>query len=180
VANPWVVAYDPNDGVEIWRAKCSGGDTAPSPIYAGGLILAVEPYAHLVAIKPDGRGDVTETHVAWKMTESGPDICSPVGNDRYVYLLDGSGALLCCNVANGTKVFDHDLRENFMASPSIVADKLYLLSEEGLMIIAQIGPQFQEIGRCELGEKTHASPAFVKDRVYIRGMTNLYCIGRNP
>jgi outer membrane protein assembly factor BamB len=180
VANPWVIAYDPAGGAEIWRAKCTSGDTTPSPIYAGGLVLAIEPSSHLAAIKPDGKGDVTATHVAWKMTESGPDICSPVGNDQFVYLLEGSGTLVCCSLPDGKKLYSQDLKESFMASPSIAGNKLYVPAETGVMHIVEVGPQYKEIGKCELGEKTRASPAFAPGRLYIRGEKNLYCIGGRP
>ena len=95
----------------------------------------------------------------------------------YLYIQDGGGLLVCCNMADGSKVYDHDLRNNFMASPSIAGDKLYLLSEEGIMYIGQAGPEYQEVARCELGERCLASPAFVDGRIYIRGEQNLYCIG---
>ncbi|HQA90756.1 MAG TPA: PQQ-like beta-propeller repeat protein [Sedimentisphaerales bacterium] len=177
LTDPWLLANNPADGAEIWRAECAGGDVAPSPIYAGGLVLAIEPYSHLIAIKPTGQGNDTETHVAWTMDEGGPDICSPVGNDQYVYLLEGQGLLICCSVADGKKVFDHDLRTDFVASPSIVGDKIYLLDAEGVMHIGQVGPEYKELAKCELGEKCHASPAFVDGRIYIRSLENLWCIG---
>jgi outer membrane protein assembly factor BamB len=179
-ANPWLIAYDPAGGTEIWRAKCLGSDVAPSPIYAGGLVLAIEPSGHLVAVKPDGQGDVTATHIAWKMTESGPEICSPVANDRFVYLLEGSGTLVCCSLAEGKKLYDQDLKGMFLASPSLAGNKLYVLSEEGVMHIVEVGALFKEIDKCELGEKTRASPAFASGRIYIRGEKNLYCIGGKP
>jgi outer membrane protein assembly factor BamB len=177
VSNPWVIAYDPARGAEIWRAKCTAGDTAPSPVYAAGLVLVVEPASHLAAIRPDGKGDVTATHVAWKMTESGPDICSPVANDQFVYLLEGSGTLVCCSLPDGKRLYDQDLKDGFMASPSLAGNKLYVLSEAGVMHIAEVGAQYKEVARCELDEKTRASPAFAPGRIYIRGDQNLYCIG---
>jgi len=185
VADPWVIAYDPAKGAEIWRAKCVSGDAAPSPIYAGGdpalrepgLVFAIEPYAHLVAVKPDGRGDVTETHIAWMMEEGGPDICSPVSNGEVIFLLESEGLLSCHKVTDGTLVWQQDLRENFRASPSLVGDKLYLLSEEGVMFIIKVAAEYKELARCELGEKCYASPAFADGRIYIRGLQNLYCIG---
>jgi len=178
VTDPWGFANSPADGSEIWRAECVSGDVAPSPIYAGGLIMALEPYSQMVAIRPTGQGNVTETHIAWRMEEGAPDICCPVGNDKYVYLLEGSGYLMCFDVTNGEKVYEHDLRDNFMASPSIAAGKLYLLSEEGVMYIAEVGPEYKEVAKCELGEKCHASPAFVDGRIFIRGTEHLYCIGQ--
>jgi outer membrane protein assembly factor BamB len=178
VTDPWVFANDPADGADIWRAECVSGDVAPSPIYAGGLIMALEPYSQMVAIKPTGQGNVTETHIAWRMEEGASDICCPVGNDKYVFLLEGSGYLMCFDVTNGEMVYEHDLRDNFMASPSIAAGKLYLLSDEGVMYIAESGPEYKEVAKCELGEKCHASPAFVDGRIYLRGTEHLYCIGQ--
>ncbi len=176
VADPWVIAYDPNNGQEIWKAECVSGDVAPSPIYAGGLVMAIEPYSQMVAIKPTGQGVVTDSQIAWRMEEGAPDICCPVGNDQYVFLLEGSGYLMSFDVTNGEMVYEHDLRDNFMASPSIAAGKLYLLSEEGTMYIAEIGPEYKELAKCPLNEKCHASPAFVDGRIYIRGAEHLYCI----
>ncbi len=175
-ADPWVIAYEPN-GVELWRAKCLGGEIAPSPIYAAGRIFAIEPYATLVAIKPDGRGDVTKTHIDWSIDENTPDTTCPVGNDKFIFLLTTEGMLTCYNTADGTKVWDKDLLMNFLASPSLVGDRLYLLSEKGVMLIAEVSTEYKELAKCELGEDCFASPAFMDGRIYIRGLENLYCIG---
>lgn len=177
-ANPWVIGYDPNDGTELWRAKCIAGDVVPSPIYAGGLIFAVEAYAKLVAIRPTGRGDITATGIAWSADDATPDICSPVSNGQLLYLLTTDGLLLCYQVSDGKKLWEKDLKTNFLASPSIVGDKLYLLSADGVMFISQIGPEYRELAKCELGAPCNASPAFVDGRIYIRSSVHLYCIGK--
>ncbi len=189
--DPWVIAYDPAKGTELWRANCLAGDIAPLLIYVphqnrqkiagdfgAGLVFAIEPYSKLVAIRPDGQGDVTETHIAWSLEEGAPDICSPVSNGELIFLLTTEGLLSCYKVADGTRLWEQDLRENFWASPSLVGDKLYLLSEEGVMLIVQSGSEFKELARCELGEECRASPAFADGRIYIRGLENLYCIGQ--
>lgn len=180
VANPFVVSYNPADGKELWRADCVGGDLAPSPICAGGLVFAIQPYSQMVAIKPTGQGDVTKTHVAWKAEDGIPDICSPVSDGTHVYLLDSEGLITCYKVEDGKKVYEHELKEPCRASPSIVGDKLYLLTLKGVMHIAQTGPEYKELGKCELGEECFASPAFVDGRIYIRGAKNLYGIGQAP
>jgi outer membrane protein assembly factor BamB len=175
-SNPWVIAYNPADGTELWRVNCLGADVAPSPIYANGRIFAVEPHMKTVAIRPDGHGDVTETHIAYKI-DFAPDICSPVGNDELIFLLSSDGLLCCYKTEDGTKLWEKELRAYFQASPSLVGDKLYLLSEEGVMFIVEAGPEYKEAVKFELGEKCFASPAFTDGRIYIRGMKNLYCIG---
>jgi outer membrane protein assembly factor BamB len=176
-ADPWVIAYNPADGAELWRAKCLTGDIAPSSIYANGLVFVIEPYSKLVAIKTDGKGDVTKTHIAWISEEGGPDICSPVSNGESIFLLATEGLLECYNVSDGKKLWDKDLKEYFLASPSLVGNNLYLLSEKGVMFIAEAESEYKELAKCELGEKCHASPAFADGRIYIRGVENLYCIG---
>jgi outer membrane protein assembly factor BamB len=117
-ADPWVIAYNPDNGAELWRTKCIGGEVASSPIYAGGLILAIEPYTKLVAIQPGGQGDVTKTHIAWTVEDSTPDICCPVSSGELLFLLTSEGKLTCYKVKDGTKVkvnpriilnFDKDL-----------------------------------------------------------------------
>jgi outer membrane protein assembly factor BamB len=134
----------------------------------------------MVALKPTGQGDVTKTHIAWKGEDGIPDICSPVSDGTYVYLLDSEGLITCYNVADGKKVYEHELKEPCRASPSLVADKLYILTLKGVMHIAQTGPEYKELGKCELGEECLASPAFVDGRIVIRGAKNLYCIGAAP
>ncbi len=176
--DPWVIAYEPVKGTELWRVKCLSGDIAPSLIYASGLVFAIEPYSKLVAIRPDGRDDVTASHIAWSIEEGAPDICSPVSNGELIFLLTTDGLLICYKVADGTKLWEQDLRESFWASPSLVGDKLYLLTEEGVMLIVQAGPEYKELTRCELGEECRASPAFADGRIYMRGLENLYCIGK--
>jgi len=176
-ADPWVIGYNPVDGAELWRVNCLNGDIAPSPIYANGLVFVIEPYSKLVAIKPDGRGDVTKTHIAWISEEGGPDICSPVSNGESIFLLATEGLLECYQVSDGKKLWEHDFQEYFLASPSLVGNNLYLLSEKGVMYISEAGAEYKQLAKCELGEKCHASPAFADGRIYIRGIENLYCIG---
>jgi outer membrane protein assembly factor BamB len=176
--DPWVIAYNPVNGTELWRAQCLAGDIAPSPICVNELVFAIEPYTKLVAIRPDGRGDVTQTHIAWSIEDGTPDVCSPVSNGEMVFLLTTEGLLMCYKVADGMKLWEKELEEYFRASPSLVGNLVYVLSEKGVMFIIEAGPEYKELARCELGEGCYASPAFADGRIYIRGLENLYCIGK--
>ncbi len=151
VADPIVVSYDPASGKELWRAKCVGGDLTPSPIYAGGFVLAIQPLSQLVAIKPTGQGDVTKTHIAWKVEDGIPDICSPVSDGTYVYLLSSDGLMTCYKLDDGKKVYEQDLKEPCRASPSIAGDKLYIPNLKGVMHIAKTGPEYKELGKVRGG-----------------------------
>jgi outer membrane protein assembly factor BamB len=178
-ADPWVIAYDPANGTELWRVNCLAGDIASSPIDANGLTFAIEPYSKLVAIRTDGRGDVTKTHIAWSNEDGGPDICSPVSNGELIFMLATEGLISCYKVADGTMLWEHDLREDFLASPSLVGDNMYLLSDKGVMFIIKVGTEYKELAKCELGEDCSGSPAFADGRIYVRGVENLYCIGNS-
>ena len=174
-ADPWVIAYDPASGTELWRAECLAGDIAATPIHAHGLVFVEEPYSKTVAIRADGQGQVTETHIAWTNEDGGPDICSPV-SDGEVVLLMGDGLLTCLKVSDGTALWEQDLRAYFFASPCLVGEKLYLLDDKGVMLISEFKPKYKELAKCKLGEECRASPAFADGRIYIRGVENLYCI----
>jgi len=176
-SDPWVIAYNPANGAELWRVEFGGSDMAPSPVCAGGLVFAISPYEGMAAIRPDGQGNVTETHVAWSVDDGIPDICSPVSNGELVFLLTTRGMLTCYQCKDGTKLWEQDLDTNFMASPSLAGNRMYLLSEEGVMFIAEVGAEYKELASCKLGEDVYASPAFADGRIYIRGTKNLYCIG---
>ncbi|MHC4560481.1 MAG: outer membrane protein assembly factor BamB family protein [Planctomycetota bacterium] len=107
----------------------------------------------------------------------GPDICSPVSNGELIFLLSTDGLLSCYKTADGTMLWEQDIREDFQASPSLVGDNMYLLSWKGVMFVIEAGAEYKELSKCELGEDSCGSPAFADGRIYIRGVENLYCIG---
>jgi len=174
-ANPYVVSYEPEYGQELWRVKCLEGDVGPSPVFAGGKVLIANESPALTAIRPDGSGDVTASHILWQGEDGLPDTVSPASDGRLVWLV-AAGELTCYNAADGKLVYVQDLEQGFTASPTVVDDKLYLLSDKGLMHIVAAGAKYKLIGTNPLGEPAEASPAFVDRRIYIRGRKNLYCI----
>jgi len=176
-ADPWVISYNPSNGKEIWRAAVMSGDVASSPILAGGMVFVVHESADLVAIKPDGTGDVTKTHVAWKAEEGLPDITSPVSNGEQVWLLTTNGDLTCYDVKTGKQLYLKELDESYNASPSIVNGQLWLMSIKGTTKMIAAGPEYKLLHTTNLGEHIYASPVFADGRLYIRGSKNLYCIG---
>jgi outer membrane protein assembly factor BamB len=176
--NPWVIAYNPENGKELWRAEVLGGDVAPSPVFAGGLIFAVNTGSNLAAIRPGGSGDVTKTHVAWTFTEDLPDIVSPLSNGEIVLTAYTYGTLTCVDAKTGKLLWSQDFDADFKSSPTLVGDRIYLLDAKGVMHIFAAGRAYKTLGTALLGEPAHSTPAFVEGRIYIRGKHNLYCIGK--
>jgi outer membrane protein assembly factor BamB len=163
LGEPWLISYSPAEGRELWRFEGMGSDLAPSPVFTGELVIAPSPNHALHAIRPDGQGDVTKTHLAWSATKGIPDITSPVSNGGLVFSLETSGVLTCFDARTGAMVWDHALKGDFHASPTIAGEHLYLISTEGDVFVVR-------------GEPVSASPAIVNDRIFIRGATNLFCV----
>ena len=92
--NPWLIAYSPADGSELWRAKCLAVKSAPSPVFVDGVVYAANEGSGLAAVRADGTGDVTQTHIQWTTDIDVPDICSPLVTDKFVLLL-AHGMLAC-------------------------------------------------------------------------------------
>lgn len=177
-ADPWVIAYNPEDGKEIWKAKCMEGDVAPSPVYANDLLYVACDRTCIAAIRPDGSGDVTETHLAWKQEDAGlPDMCSLVCDGPRLYTLV-FGILYAFDAHTGKALWEHDTKGKFEASPAFYNGKLHLLSSKGEYISGTADAEgFKETSRNLLGEGVGASPAFMPGRIFLRGDKNLYCIG---
>ena len=179
LGSPWVISYAADDGKEIWRANCLDGEVTPSPIYAGGLLLATTPATKLQSIRPDGQGDITKTHLGWMAEDGVPDITSPVSNGELVFLLDSSGVMTCYDAKTGRKQWDNDFSEECKASPSIAGNTLYLITKKGALIAIEAAREFKELARSPLGEAVFASPAFAQKKIFVRGLKHLICIGEN-
>lgn len=177
-ANPWVISYDPANGQEIWRAKVLYGETTPSPIFAAGLVYSVMEGEALTAIRPNGTGDVTQTHVVWKGEDGLPDITSPLSDGQRVFLITTHGTMTCYQAADGKKLWEHELELGFQASPSLSGNRIYLFSDKGPVILVEAADSFKELGRSEMGEEVLASPAFLHDKIFVRGKKHLICLGQ--
>lgn len=174
LAVPWAIGYAGTDGAELWRVECLNGEVLPSPAFAGGLLFVASPAEKLLAIRPDGQGDVTKTHVAWSSEENVPDIASPVSNGELVFALGSSGVLTALDAKDGKKLWEHDFEMEFHASPGLSGNRLYLFSLKGTALVVEAARQFRELFRSEMPDSFHASPAFVQDGIIVRGATNVW------
>jgi outer membrane protein assembly factor BamB len=177
LGEPWVIGYDLEEGRELWRVECLGTDLAPSPVFGAGLLFVVNPHQSLMAIRPDGEGDVTATHLLWRDEEGAPDITSPVTDGTNVFALGTYGPLTCHDARTGERLGERELDHEFNASPTLVGRRLFLLSTGGVGLVFSADPALEELDRMELGEPVHATPALVGGRIYVRGAEHLFAIG---
>jgi outer membrane protein assembly factor BamB len=174
-----VIANSPQDGKEIWRANCfERAEVGPSPVFVDGIVFAANDAATLSAIRADGSGDVTDTHVLWSADFGMPDTCSPLVTDEFVLLM--SVGLLTCydKKEGGDPLWEEDLAADFTSSPGLVGNRVYLFGLEGkVLIVEPTRDECKQIAEADLGEECVTSPAFQDGRIYIRGNEHLFCIG---
>lgn len=173
----FIRGYDPATGKELWRLGGSSKITAPTPVFAGGLILVASgrrPEAPIFAIRAGTSGAV-----AWHKAQRGPYMPTPIIYRGYVYALGNSGILDCYELETGTEIYRERIahRESgFSASPVAADGKLYLSSEDGDVFVVRAGPEFELISKNEIGELLMASPALSDGVLYLRGTDHLFAV----
>jgi len=177
LALPLVISYEANDGHELWRAELLEGEVTPSPVFAGGQLYLVSPAARLMALAPDGNGDVGKTHVDWTAEEYLPDISSPVSDGDLVFTVTSSGLLACFDAKDGRKHWEHDFGFEVHASPAIANGRVYALGTQGDVIIVGGSREFVELSHSKLDDEFFASPAFADGKILLRGNKQLWCFG---
>lgn len=175
------IAYDPESGQEIWRVVHPGGfNIAARPVYANGLVYVFTSgiTRDLLAIRPDGHGDVTETHVEWKKPRSSPGIPSPVVVEGRLFLVNDRGGIArCLDGRTGEEVWRHRLGGDHWASPLLHGEHLYFSSKQGEIAILSADPSKPElVARNRLNGTFIASPAVVGSSLILRSTTHLYCL----
>lgn len=177
-----VQGFDIRTGELIWTAANPGYSTVPSVVIGDGLIYACSGFVDgvLRAVRPDGKGDVTQTHIAWETAEDVPRIPSLLYVNPNLYSITETGILRCLDGGTGGEIWRKRLGGKFSASPVWAEGKIYLLSEQGKTFVVESGSSYRLVAENELGEKCCASPAISQGTIFIRTEKSLYCIGSKP
>lgn len=172
------MAYEPASGKEIWRVRYDGYSEVPRPVFGQGLVFLATGYdtPWLYAVRPDGRGDVTDTHVEWKMQHGAPLNPSPLLIDDRLYLVDDKGIASCLVAKNGKKIWQKRLGGNFSASPLAADGKIYFTNEEGRTTVIRPADEYTELAVNEIDGSTLASLAVSGHALLLRSATHLYRI----
>jgi outer membrane protein assembly factor BamB len=177
-----VGAYDPATGREIWRVRYNGGySVIPRPVYGHGLVFVCTGYTTpaLLAIRTDGQGDVTDTHVAWATRKNVPHSPSLLLVGDELYMVSDNGMASCLVARTGNVHWQQQrLPGNYSASPLYAGGKIYFQSEQGVGTILKAGTRFEVVGRNPMGERTLASYAVADGALFLRTEKNLYRIQR--
>ncbi len=169
--------YDPTTGEELWRVDGLTAWVAPSPVFGRGFIFAASGKdGPTLAVRPGGRGDVTETHVVWSERRGAPYVSSPLLYGDYLYVANELGVVTCRRMATGEIAWQRRLEGKFLASPVAADGKVYLAAESGTMYVLAAGPAFRVLTENTLGEDILASPAIADGCLFVRTQRHLYCL----
>jgi len=176
-----VASYDPRNGKRHWIIDGPTEQFVASPVYNGRLLFVTAgfPEFHIMGIRPDGRGNVTDTHVAWHTTKGCAYVPSPIvgGGGKYFLLVSDGGIASCFEADSGKRYWMKRIGPHYSASPVEAGGLVYFLSDEGVTTIIRPGEQFDLVAENPLGEECYTPPVISDGRIYVRAEKNLYCIG---
>ncbi len=151
-----------------------------SPVITSGV--AIVPHgrgSRTLGVKIDGKGDVSETHVAWVREDIGSFVPTPAANGNKVYLLRDKGEVVCFDAKSGKTIWEGKFpkhRAKYYASPVVAGDKLYATREDGVVLVAKIDGKFEFLAENDMGERMIASPVPIDGKILLRGEKSLFCV----
>lgn len=187
----FIRGYDPQTGKALWRLGGSSKITAPTPVFADGIIIVASgrsPERPIFAIRPGASGDITlkgteqqNKFVAWSKTRRGPYMPTPLIYKDLVYTLNNNGLFGCFDLKNGTEHYYERIPHRslgFSASPIAADDRIYLPGEDGVIFVVAAGKSFKLLGANAIGEAIMATPAMSEGVLYIRGSRHLFAVSK--
>jgi outer membrane protein assembly factor BamB len=179
-----VTSYDPDSGKLIWIIKGPTEQYVASLVYGEGLffLTAGFPTYHNMAIRPDGVGDVTTTHVVWHESKTAAKkasyVPSPIAVDKYFYMISDLGSLSCFEAKTGKRMWMEELGRHHSASPVLADGYVYLTDDDGITYVLKAGSAFEVVARNPLHDECYSSPAISQGQIFLRTLKHVYCIGK--
>lgn len=176
-----VVSYDPHTGKEIWHIDGPTEQFVASLVFSDktGLLYMTGgfPEHHLLAIKPDGSGNVTDTHIVWRTNKGVAYVPSPIVEGDHLLIVSDSGVAHCFNAATGEIEWEERMREHH-ASLVSAEGHVYFANDFGVLRTVKPGKTYELLAESELKEKVFASPALSEGQIFIRTDKSLICLGK--
>ena len=176
----WVVSYNPKNGQEIWRVGYGAGfSNVPRPIIGHGMAYICTGFMNpqIFAIRLGGEGDITESHVTFKIPKQAPATPSPILVDQQLYFISDQGVATSVDALTGKSIWTKRISGNFSSSPLFADGKIYFSSHEGKTTIIHPGPMYDEVAVNSLDAQLMASPAVLDESLIFRSQSHVYRIG---
>ena len=170
--------YDPRNGRELWRVQYADWSAAPTPLYREGLAYFITGLnkSEMLAVRTDGHGDVTDSHVAWRLKTHVARTASPILVDDLIYMVADESFVTAVEAATGKVVWSERIGGRYAASPIYADGRLYFCSQQGTTTILKPGRTFELLGTNTLATGFMASPAADGKALFLRTKTDLYRI----
>ena len=174
-----IVSLDPRTGKMLWNVEGPTEQYVASMVYDSEKFYMAAGFSthHVMAVRPDGKGDVTNSHVAWHTQEVRCYVPSPVLVDKYLIVADDRGTANCFETSKGERIWQGRMGSHFSASLVTAGGLVYFQADNGQTRVVKPGPDMEVVAENELGERSYASPAISDGQLFIRGEKHLFCIG---
>jgi outer membrane protein assembly factor BamB len=177
----WIVAYDPVSGSPLWQVDHGQGfSVVPRPVASDSHLYFSTGFSRpeIVAVRLGGAGDVTQSHVDWRLGRQAPTMASPLLIGNRLYTVSDGGVAVCLDAASNHVYWQERLGGNFSASPLLADDRIYFFNREGkTTVITDAGNSAKVLAENQLDEAIFATPAALDGELILRTETHLYAIG---
>jgi outer membrane protein assembly factor BamB len=180
------IAYDPNTGKEIWRVVGGIDSTISMPFSEDGLVFFYtgfdvddtdEKYVELLAVNPEGKGDLGQTNVIWKMRTPILQLLTPLVKDGLIYTIDTKSTMMCIEAKTGDIIWSKRVRGKYNSSPIYADGKIYFSSTQGKVIVINEGRNLEILAENKLEGEIWTTPVILGGNILIRTSKYLYKIG---
>ncbi len=171
------ISYDPRTGKELWHITYGEGfSNVPRPVFGNGMVFICSGFQEpsLLAVRVDGKGDVTKSHIAWSLKRGIPRTPSPLLVGEELYFINDNGIATCVDAKTGTQHWQVRLPGEHSASPIYADGRIYFLNEEGESVVIAPGKEFKALAQNQLEGQTLASMAVSAGSIFVRSQTHLY------
>ena len=176
----WIYSYDPSTGTELWRAGYGslGFEIIPRPIIGHGLVYTSTGFGtgQVLAIRHDGEGDVTKSHIVWRHTKGVPRVPSMLLVGEALYMTSDNGIGTCLEAKTGKVHWNDRIGGDYSASPIYADGRIYFLSSPGKTTVVKPGTEYEVLATNQLDGVFKASVAVAGRAMYFRSATHLYCV----
>lgn len=175
-----VAGYDPDTGKQLWIVDGPTEQFVSSVVMSHGLffLTAGFPEYWVMAIRPDGTGNVTKTHVAWSKKNEGGYVPSPVADGDHFFTAADNGIATCWEAKTGALKWKERIGRHYSGSAVAANGRIYFIDDDGVTVVVKASDKFEVLAKNPLGEKCFTSPAFSDGNIFVRGEKHLYCIGK--
>lgn len=175
-------AYDPENGALLWECDGPARTCVATPVVDRDTVYATGGYPgrQFIAIRADGTGDVTKSHLTWTSDAKVGYVPSPVLYEGLLYAVADQGLMRCYEAKDGRVLWEQDFKSPFYSSPTLAENRIYVFDRKGKGYIVPAGREAGTIITNELPSGVFATPVILDGRIYLRTLGDFYCIGEKP